>query len=599
MIPIPQRQLIEFLDWLVQFEPSVNIRDANRDMLRELAQEYLRQNRQEKQKGVSILQILQVYPRVYYQGELRSEITHLVGCHTCWEMVANAPVNIAEIKLHPFLSAFNKYLLNKDIPIYIHSANTVAREGTQDFTHNIGEYFKRHGERLVNAFDDFFNATDPNLIKDYLEFHAEQGNKQLSKNETENRENQDLQTSEGRDTMPVRYEGDINSESERIVESVYLLIRGTFYQPPRQLEVINLLARANLISKNYRQALEFLSWLRETYPSLDITANAPTDEIKELAIQFCENFEYPNSASFSKEVVRWVQGKGEPGIIQGLIDIGQWIKGNSARPRKNVSPFERYKTIQFHGLFLFLSAGDFPKFVKTYWEDLNHLTGDYIDIYYSDDDVERKISAYETKNEFRSLRVLPMALPALVIWQDSLKDACVVSLERLSHDDIFDLMKLIVQKIQLGNSLLEIHRESVEFVQRKTLAMQPAFQVYFSGDNIMGDKIDFNNANITNNGGQMFLGKFQDVIANLNASGQQEFGNALTNVKNEIEKSDKLSETEKQEVLEMVQQIGAEAAKSKPNKPMLQALGDGLLKALKAIPDLVKVVGVLIALMPK
>jgi hypothetical protein len=248
---------------------------------------------------------------------------------------------------------------------------------------------------------------------------------------------------------------------------------------------------------------------------------------------------------------------------------------------------------------LFLSAGDFPKFVKTYWEDLNHLTGDYIDIYYSDDDVERKISAYETKNEFRSLRVLPMALPALVIWQDSLKDACVVSLERLSHDDIFDLMKLIVQKIQLGNSLLEIHRESVEFVQRKTLAMQPAFQVYFSGDNIMGDKIDFNNANITNNGGQMFLGKFQDVIANLNASGQQEFGNALTNVKNEIEKSDKLSETEKQEVLEMVQQIGAEAAKSKPNKPMLQALGDGLLKALKAIPDLVKVVGVLIALLPK
>jgi hypothetical protein len=32
---------------------------------------------------------------------------------------------------------------------------------------------------------------------------------------------------------------------------------------------------------------------------------------------------------------------------------------------------------------------------------------------------------------------------------------------------------------------------------------------------------------------------------------------------------------------------------------MLQALGDGLLKALKAIPDLVKVAGVLIALLPK
>jgi len=156
--------------------------------------------------------------------------------------------------------------------------------------------------------------------------------------------------------------------------------------------------------------------------------------------------------------------------------------------------------------------------------------------------------------------------------------------------------------LHLGFKQIKVNPEAYNDLRRWLESKQSAYPnhtTYVIGENHMGDNFDFRNSNITNNGGQMLLGKIQNVTASLNASGKQEIGNALTNVKNEIEKSDKLSETQRQEVLELVSQIGEEAAKAKPNKTILQALGDGLLIALKAVPDLIKVAGVLLALLPK
>lgn len=588
MIPIPHTQLIEFLNWLLQERPSTNVRELNKSVLRELAYEYLKQYQQEKQKGVSVLHILQIYPRIYYIEDLKEEAQHLADCQSCWTQIARAPIDVASIELHPFLSALQKYLIKSNIPIYLHSSSQF--EGEALFLQNISEYFKKYGKDLANAVDNFLKTTEQELVSSYIDFHKQQKKENISRSEFSNRSSENLETSDG-NTKPLNLNGELSSEVERITDSVFLLLNGEFYEKYfRQLDTIRLLAKASIISKNHLQALEFLSWLQENHPSLDILANAPVAEIKDLAIEFCEVFEYQNSASFSKEVVKWLQGNGESGIIQRLIDIGQLIKRKSGKSIQKVSSFERYKTISFHAVFLFLSAGDFPKFIKTYWEDLNFLTGDYIDVYYSDDDVERKISAFKTKDDFRSLRVQPMSLPAIVLWQDSLKDACVISLERLSHDDIFDLLKLIVQNIQNGNSLSEIHQKSVQFVQMKTQAKQPAYQVYFTGDNIMGDKIDFSNSNITNNGGQMYLGKFRDVVTNLNSSGKGELAKAISGLKDSIQASSHLNDEQKQENVETLTTIADEASKPKPNSIILKSLSEGLLATLKVIPDVVKAV---------
>ena len=105
---------------------------------------------------------------------------------------------------------------------------------------------------------------------------------------------------------------------------------------------------------------------------------------------------------------------------------------------------------------------------------------------------------------------------------------------------------------------------------------------------IMGDRVENKIGDISNISGQLFIGKFNDVVANLNATGQNELAEALKVLKESVMASHNLPEDKKQEQVEVINQIGEEAAKPKPNKTILKLLGDGLIDTLKAIPDVAK-----------
>jgi hypothetical protein len=107
---------------------------------------------------------------------------------------------------------------------------------------------------------------------------------------------------------------------------------------------------------------------------------------------------------------------------------------------------------------------------------------------------------------------------------------------------------------------------------------------------IMGDKFDVNTGNITNTDGQLFIGKFNEVHANLSSSGQTEMAEALKVLKDAIMTSKHIDDDKKQEHIEVVNQIGEEATKEKPNKTLLKIMGEGLLSALKTVPDIAKAI---------
>ncbi len=108
------------------------------------------------------------------------------------------------------------------------------------------------------------------------------------------------------------------------------------------------------------------------------------------------------------------------------------------------------------------------------------------------------------------------------------------------------------------------------------------------GDLIMDNSQDNRNATFINIGGQQFVGRFNNTIANLNASGKQEFANALDELAKAVNDSQHLSGTDKIEKGEVIQKLGEEVAKPQPNKTMAKALGEGLMAALKSIPDVMK-----------
>ena len=66
-----------------------------------------------------------------------------------------------------------------------------------------------------------------------------------------------------------------------------------------------------------------------------------------------------------------------------------------------------------------------------------------------------------------------------------------------------------------------------------------------------------------------------------------------------IAKSHHLSETEKKEQLEVVNALQNELEKPEPNKTMVKMLGDGLIKALQIIPDIVTALAAIAPYLPK
>lgn len=115
---------------------------------------------------------------------------------------------------------------------------------------------------------------------------------------------------------------------------------------------------------------------------------------------------------------------------------------------------------------------------------------------------------------------------------------------------------------------------------------------------VQGDYISFENISTSGNG-QVFIGKFNEVVANLSNSGQAEFAIALKNLEEAILSSAYLEDDKKKENIEILNQIGEEASKEKPNKTLIKVMGDGLITILKAIPDIAKAVAAIAPFIPR
>ena len=107
---------------------------------------------------------------------------------------------------------------------------------------------------------------------------------------------------------------------------------------------------------------------------------------------------------------------------------------------------------RFNCLILPLSDPESQKQFRTligdYWDNLNDLSGDILDIYYSESDLNK--TGYIIAERLSSLpQKLKKEAPCLVLWDRSLSEAESVSTEGLSYKQVFFLIKSIVWIIHL------------------------------------------------------------------------------------------------------------------------------------------------------
>ncbi len=95
----------------------------------------------------------------------------------------------------------------------------------------------------------------------------------------------------------------------------------------------------------------------------------------------------------------------------------------------------------------------------------------------------------------------------------------------------------------------------------------------------------------SSDGGQIFIGNtFNQAFNNLVNSGQAELAKGLQELATAIQTNQELNAGQKQEYIEVVTEMTAEAGKSQPNRSKLKMLGQGLLDTLKLVPGMLEVV---------
>ncbi|WP_298911350.1 hypothetical protein [uncultured Nostoc sp.] len=273
-----------------------------------------------------------------------------------------------------------------------------------------------------------------------------------------------------RDTEPIDFNMlSINAEAYRLANSLKMLIDGRFDSAiASNHELAQRLMKAlGGTSTDIVQSLEFLKWLERNYPKLNIAGSIPSEKTTELVHLFCEQVGYSNGVSFSRQVRNWLRGEELSSRLLRRLNIFLSRSRNKDYINTGRKTFNRYNTVKLHGIFLFLSSGDFPTFIEEHWEDLNYLTGNHIDIYYSQEDLKNRVSGHRILSSFKSLNIEVSSLPALVVWQDSLEDAKTITLDKLPHEEIVKALQHFVQAVKDGKAIEEVIKSSNFWIEQR------------------------------------------------------------------------------------------------------------------------------------
>jgi tetratricopeptide (TPR) repeat protein len=582
MIPIPYEQVDEFLRWLTEHHPADEPQGAESGNVKEVLAEYLRtRGRVDALTPSYALRIFQTCPMMY-EPSVRDQMIHFVGCGGCLHYIHERHQQYPRwLELHPLLKNFLQFCEQTRWGGILEEATRTVDtswvgEGQEYISHFFREYIHAIGRDLSLAFEEYLETADPALVSDYQANRAEwtefpQRPLKPSKDWT-----QPLAISEG-----------LDEAAERLIGSVYLLLEGHFYKQAREVpRVYRLMESLGLLSKNASRGVEFFTWLKEKSPDLDLFGSVPTDGIMELALSFCEEKGYNDAKSFSQEVMKWIRGDADQLVLRRLAAK---VGGPKDDARKQALPTSqgRNGSTLYHAMFLYQSSGDFPAFIKRYWKDLNNIAAANLNLYYSLEDLERKSVDLEIISQVRGLRVQSASLPALLLWKGSLSGSLALPLVRLSHEEIFDLMKLLMRKVVENTELGEIIPEARTFIEHKlSTPLQIPRVIMENGGLRMKEEESYSGVeNGSPVSGRVYADRSNYVIATLKEAGFDDLAQTLKSAQDAIKASKGLSPEQKPECVEIINQIGEEAAKPKPNNTLLKSLSEGLKAALRTVRD--------------
>ena len=325
---------------------------------------------------------------------------------------------------------------------------------------------------------------------------------------------------------------------------------------------------------NY-QIVKFLDWIRNQYPDLNLSGDIPFCKLNDLIDEFSKKTSSTKANPLKKQIKQMFKESRNSNFIS---KIREWFTRNKITTKGTSNPFDRYSRVKFHGIFLFPNdcAVQLNKFIEESWQDLNSMTGEWIDIYYRKKDIKDR-TCYEVRDNIKRFYKINNAdLPAFIIWDSYSENSYPIPISDLENKKIQKLIAHLVDSIRNDKSLPEVVDDGMNFIREELRKNEPN-QINIQN---MGDIFELNNANNIN---LVNRSKVDNAFNNNSDNCNENLANAIKEIAEIVEASGK------NEAVEFFKAFTEEMNKTQPSKPVLKSIWNSLKDILPILSTTVSI----------
>lgn len=215
----------------------------------------------------------------------------------------------------------------------------------------------------------------------------------------------------------------------------------------------------NSVDINLDVEIDFLEWLLNNNSNFVDIPKMPLKTFEIVVDKFIA--ECNKNTTDKKKLIKSFKYSDFTALSQKLLSV---LSTKTIRRGKNLrNIIERYQdaTVRFKCFIVPREADtrEYKELIENRWIDLHHMSGNHLDIYYTETDYGK--SGYEIMN---CMNFIPDNLkskaPIIVIWENSLQEAKGIDISRLNNEDIFDIIQCVVNSIRSGQPIEAIVREA-------------------------------------------------------------------------------------------------------------------------------------------
>ncbi len=229
-----------------------------------------------------------------------------------------------------------------------------------------------------------------------------------------------------------------------------------------------------IMLSGHSSVVPFLKWLSSSHPEIDLLQNIPESILRNLISKFYESsntykiFGSEESETLYTEIHKLRKKGYYKDLFKELLEKNINEKRRNRNLIESVDPLERFKTVPLHAVFLFTSQHhNIQKYIAKNWGALSSMSGDYCDIYFSSDQLNYQVDAFEIMEQLKTDTDISK-FPGILFWKDEISKGHFITLKDLSDKDITNLLLTVFQKIRMSASIESIEKgETLYFAENQ------------------------------------------------------------------------------------------------------------------------------------